>query len=60
MTLNEEQKTLYNELGMAEKVAILLIQLGEDATANLFSHMDIDVVTNLSKRILPAKISTKP
>ena len=55
MTLNEEQKTLYNELGMAEKVAILLIQLGEDATANLFSHMDIDVVTNLSKHIATAK-----
>ncbi|DAB36036.1 MAG TPA: flagellar motor switch protein FliG, partial [Sulfurospirillum cavolei] len=55
MKLTEEQKTLYNELTMAEKAAILLIQLGEDSTANLFSHMEIDVVTDISKYIATAK-----
>ncbi len=44
MKLTEEQKTLYNELTMAEKAAILLIQLGEDAKANLFFAILNDVV----------------
>ncbi|WP_331776037.1 flagellar motor switch protein FliG [Sulfurospirillum sp. 1612] len=55
MKLNEEQKNQYNELGMPEKVAILLIQLGEDATANIFSHMEIDTVTEISKYIATVK-----
>lgn len=40
---------------MPEKVAILLIQLGEDATSNVFSHLDIDSVTEISKSIAMAK-----
>ena len=41
------------------KAAILMIQLGEDATANLFSHMEIDVVTDISKFIATAKTIDK-
>ena len=55
MKLTEEQKIQYNELSMAEKVAILLIQLGEDTTTNLFSHMEIDIVTNISQYIASVK-----
>ncbi len=55
MKLSEAQKAQFEELSMAEKVAILLIQLGEDATTNLFSHMDIDVVTDVSKHIATVK-----
>ncbi|MFK5881690.1 MAG: flagellar motor switch protein FliG [Sulfurospirillum sp.] len=55
MKLNEEQKNEYNELSMPEKVAILLIQLGEDITTNLFSHMEIDTVTDISKYIATVK-----
>ncbi len=55
MKLTEEQKNQYNELRMPEKVAILLIQLGEDVTANIFSHMEIDTVTEISKYIATAK-----
>ncbi len=51
MKLSDEQKLQYDELGMTEKVAILFIQIGEDATANLFSHMEIDTVTEISKYI---------
>ncbi len=51
MKLTEEQKNEFNELSMSEKTAILLIQLGEDITANLFSHMEISVVTDISKHI---------
>ncbi len=55
MKLTEEQKNEYNELSMPEKVAILLIQLGEDITTNLFSHMEIDTVTDISKYIATVK-----
>ncbi|MBL0687426.1 MAG: flagellar motor switch protein FliG [Sulfurospirillum sp.] len=55
MKLSSEQKSQYDELSMSEKVAILLIQLGEDITTNLFSSMEIDVVTNISKYIASLK-----
>ena len=55
MKLSDEQKIQYDELNMTEKVAILLIQLGEDTTTNLFSHMEIDVVTDISKYIATVK-----
>jgi flagellar motor switch protein FliG len=53
--LNDQQQTIYNELTMAEKVAILMIQLGEDTTTTLFSHMDVDVVTDISRYIATVK-----
>jgi len=53
--LSDEQKIQYDELSMTEKVAILLIQLGEDTTTNLFSHMEIDIVTDISKYIATVK-----
>lgn len=55
MKLTEDQKNQYNELRMPEKVAILLIQLGEDVTTNIFSHMEIDTVTEISKYIATVK-----
>lgn len=55
MKLSEEQKLQFNELSMTEKVAILLIQMGEDTTTNLFSHMDIDTVTEISQYIATVK-----
>ncbi len=55
MKLSNEQKLQFDELGMTEKVAILLIQLGEDTTTNLFSHMDIDTVTEISQYIATVK-----
>lgn len=53
--LNEQQQTVYNELTMPEKVAILMIQLGEDTTTTLFSHMDLDIVTDISRYIATVK-----
>jgi len=53
--LSEDQKNEYNELSMPEKIAILFIQLGEDIATNLFSHMQIDSVTEISKYIATAK-----
>lgn len=59
MKLNEEQKAIYEDLSMAEKIAILLIQLGEDVTTMLFAHMDIDIITEISKYIATAKTIDK-
>ena len=38
MKLTEEQEVQFDELTMVEKVAILLIQLGEDTTTNLYQQ----------------------
>ncbi|QKG28574.1 MULTISPECIES: flagellar motor switch protein FliG [unclassified Campylobacter] len=54
-SLTEQQKMTYDDLSMPEKVAILLIQLGEDATTLLFSHMEVDVITEISRYIATAK-----
>jgi len=53
--LSREQQAIYDNLTMAEKIAIFLIQLGEDATANLFSNMDIETITEISKYIARAR-----
>ncbi len=53
--LTKAQQELYDSLTMAEKIAIFLIQLGEDTTANLFSNMDIETITEISKYIAKAK-----
>ncbi len=55
MKLNEDQKNEYNELSMPEKIGILFIQLGEDISTNLFSHMQIETVTEISKYIATVK-----
>lgn len=57
--LNDKQKMVYDDLTMPEKVAILLIQLGEDITATVFSHMDIEIITEISKYIAMAKTIEK-
>ncbi len=49
--LNKEQQAIYDNLTMAEKIAIFLIQLGEDTTANLFANMNIETITEISKYI---------
>ena len=53
--LSEEQKMVYDDLSMPEKIAIFLIQLGEDVTTNLFSNMEINVITEVSRYIAMAK-----
>jgi flagellar motor switch protein FliG len=55
MKLTKEQKDVYDELSMSEKVAILLIQLGEDLTTSVFAAMDVEAVTELSKHIVTVK-----
>lgn len=51
MNLTPRQQAIYDELSMAERIAILLIQLGEDITGEIFAHMDVDAITEISKYI---------
>ena len=53
--LTDKQKIIYDDLSMPEKIAILLIQLGEEATALMFSHMDVDIITEISGYIATSK-----
>ena len=49
--LNQQQQAVFDEMSMAEKIAILLLQLGEETTAGIFSAMNVDSITEISKYI---------
>ena len=53
--LTPPQQAAFEEMGMAEKIAILLLQLGEDSTAEIFSNMDVESITEVSKYIAGGK-----
>ncbi|RDU66983.1 flagellar motor switch protein FliG [Helicobacter didelphidarum] len=50
--LTQKQRAQYDELSMSEKVAILLIQVGEEITSEVFHHLDIESITEISKHIM--------
>ncbi len=49
--LSPRQQAQYDEMNMAEKVAVLMLQVGEDLTGEVFSHLDIEAITEISKFI---------
>ncbi len=49
--MTQQQRAVFDEMSMAEKIAILLLQLGEDNTAAIFSNMNVDAITEVSKYI---------
>jgi flagellar motor switch protein FliG len=51
MNLNSDQQATLDEMNMGEKIAILLMQLGEEATASVFSTMNVESITEVSKFI---------
>ena len=51
MNLSPAQQASFDEMTMSQKIAILLLQLGEDVTAEIFSHMEIEPLTEISKHI---------
>ncbi len=55
MNLSPTQQAKFDEMSMAEKIAILLMQMGEDATAAIFSNMSVDAITEVSKHIATNK-----
>ena len=57
--LTPKQRAQYDEFSMAEKIAILLIQLGDGITGDIFTHLDIDSITEISKYIAQIKGTDK-
>ena len=55
VNLSSEERAQYAEMSTSEKIAILLVQIGEDLTATLFSQMNIESVTEISAYIAQAK-----
>ncbi len=53
--LSQEQQTAIEEMNMAEKIAILLLQLGEDVTAQIFTNMNIESITAISKYLASSR-----
>ena len=51
MALSPAQQASFDEMSIAEKIAILLLQLGEDVTADIFSNMSVESITEVSKFI---------
>ncbi|MFY9143259.1 flagellar motor switch protein FliG [Sulfuricurvum sp.] len=51
MNLTPSQQVNFDEMSMTQKIAILLVQLGEDVTSNIFSKMSIHAITEISKHI---------
>ncbi len=60
MNLAPAQQAKFDEMPMAEKIAILLLQLGEDNTSEIFSHMSVDAITEVSKYIAGGRSIEKP
>ncbi len=50
-TLTPQQQASFDEMSIAERIAVLLLQLGEDATSAIFSNMSVDGITEVSKYI---------
>ncbi|MCD4667255.1 MAG: flagellar motor switch protein FliG [Sulfurimonas sp.] len=59
MNLSPVQQAKFDEMGMAEKIAILLLQIGEDNTTEIFSNMSVDAITEVSKYIAGGKTIEK-
>ena len=49
--LTAAQQSALDEMEMAEKISILLLQLGDELTASMFSSMSVESITNVSKHI---------
>jgi len=60
MNLNPQQQAQYDEMSMGERIAILLMQVGEESTASIFSHMGVEAITEVSKYIAGNKSVEKP
>jgi len=51
MNLSSTQKVKLEEMSMAEKMSILLLQLGDESTATVFAHLNLEAITEVSKFI---------
>lgn len=51
MQLSQTQRATFDEMSMAEKIAVLLMLLGDEITGEIFSGMGVDAITEVSKHI---------
>jgi len=58
--LTNEQQEIYNDLNIGQKIAIFLMQLGEDTTARVFSNLDVDLITQISTELAQLKNIEQP
>lgn len=58
--LTKEQQEIYDDLSIGQKVAILLMQLGEDTTARVFSNLDVGLITQISTELALLKNVEQP
>ncbi len=59
ITLPPHLQAQFEEMSMAERIAVFLMQLGEEHTAQVFAHLDTETVTEVSKHIALAKTIDK-
>lgn len=57
--LNQQQREIYEQLSMREKLGIFLTELGEEATSKIFSSLDMDIITELSMIVATTKTVDK-
>ncbi len=55
MTLPPHLQSQFEEMSMSEKTAVFLMQMGEDVTSQIFAHLDVETITEVSKYIAQAK-----
>jgi len=60
VNLSPAQKVKFDEMSMAEKMSILLLQLGDEATAIVFAHLNLESITEVSKYIAGTHTLDKP
>ncbi len=51
MKLSQTQQAHFDEMTMPEKIAVFLLQMGEDNTATIFSNLSVEAITEISKHI---------
>jgi flagellar motor switch protein FliG len=53
--LDEGKREVFEALSMADKVAILLIKLGDVITTQVFSYLEVDIISEITQGIAMAK-----
>jgi len=51
MNLTPTQQATFDEMSIPEKISVLLLQLGEEATSAIFANMNVEAITEISKYI---------
>jgi flagellar motor switch protein FliG len=60
IVLSKEQQEIYDDLSIGQKVAILFMQIGEDASARVFANLDVDLITQISTELALLKNVEQP